>query len=325
MAARTFDAFTIPKAGVIWGLSVPQLLFLSVATFPAWMAISSQRWLAGIMWVPVWLLLLFLTVVPLGGRPAVGWLAAAAAFAIAGLNGWLTFRSKAATGTLRDLDELDMPGALTGVEVLDGPPIGLTQRRVAVIKHCAARTWAITARIEHDGIAMATDALCNRYADGLTELLDTAACGELISEIHLMVRTTPDDCTERELWLRANITPDAPVTSVATQIEHLRWSQAGVRTEAFITLVIPDNRLSKEARHMGGATDGHRPHGRTQRRMADLAGARAGRASRVRPRRPGRPRCLCPRRSHRSDGVRGGAVGIGGPLAGVRGGSALCA
>ncbi len=256
MAARTFDAFTTPKAGVIWGLSVPQLLFLTLATFPAWMAISSQRWLAGIMWVPVWLLLLFLTVVPLGGRPAVGWLAAAAAFAIAGLNGWLTFRSKAATGTLRDLDELDMPGALTGVEVLDGPPIGLAQRRIAVIKHAAARTWAITARIEHDGIAMATDALCNRYADGLTELLDTAARGELISEIHLMVRTTPDDCTERELWLRANITADAPVTSVATQIEHLRWSQAGVRTEAFITIVIPDNRLSKEARHMGGATDG---------------------------------------------------------------------
>ena len=67
MAARTFDAFTTPKAGVIWGLSVPQLLFLSVATFPAWMAISSQRWLAGVAWVPVWLLLLFLTVVPLGG------------------------------------------------------------------------------------------------------------------------------------------------------------------------------------------------------------------------------------------------------------------
>ena len=41
MAARTFDAFTTPKAGVIWGLTVPQLLFLSVATFPAWMAISS--------------------------------------------------------------------------------------------------------------------------------------------------------------------------------------------------------------------------------------------------------------------------------------------
>ena len=56
MAARTFDAFTTPKAGVIWGLTVPQLLFLSVATFPAWMAISSQRWLAGVLWVPVWLL-----------------------------------------------------------------------------------------------------------------------------------------------------------------------------------------------------------------------------------------------------------------------------
>lgn len=256
MAARSFDAYTTPKAGVIWGLTVPQLLFLSAATFPAWIAISGQRWLAAVAWVPVWLGLLFLTVVPLGGRPAVGWLAAATAYAVAGVNKWLTFTSRAATGTLRDLDELDMPGALAGVEILDGPPIGLTQRRIAVIKNSAARSWAITARLEHDGIAMATTATCNRYADGLAELLDAAARGELIEEIHLMVRTSADDCTERELWLRANIVPDAPVTSVATSIEHLRWSQAGVRTESFLTLVIPDTRLSREARHMGGATDG---------------------------------------------------------------------
>lgn len=256
MAVRTFDGYTTPKTGVIWGLTVPQLLFLSTATFPTWIAISAQRWLAAVLWVPVWLLLLFLTVVPLGGRPAVGWLAAAAGFAWAGIRGWLRFNSRAATGTLRDLDVLDMPGALAGVEIIDGPPTGLLQRRVAVIKNAVTRTWAITARIEHDGITRATDQTCNRYADGLTELLDAAARGEMIQELHLMVRTTPDDCTEREMWLRANITPDAPVTSVATQIEQLRWSQAGVRTESFITIVVPDARLGKEARHMGGASDG---------------------------------------------------------------------
>ncbi len=67
-----------------------------------------------------------------------------------------------------------------------------------------------------------------------------------------MVRATPDDCTERELWLRANIDPEAPTTSVATQIEHLRWSQAGIRTEALVTIVVPDTRLARETRHTSG-------------------------------------------------------------------------
>ncbi len=252
MSIRVFSTYGAPRSGVIWGLTVPQLVFLSLATFPTWIAISDQRWLAGLAWAGVWGVLLFLTVVPLGGRPAVGWLTAAAAFAVAGLGGWLHYRSRAATGTLRDLDQLDMPGCLAGVEVLDGPPTGLTQRRVAIVKHSAARTWAVTARVEHPGVGMAPDATLDRYTAGLTELLDAAARGELVDEIHLMVRATPDDCTERELWLRANIDPNAPATSVATEIEHLRWSQAGIRTESFVTIVVPDTRLAKEARHTAG-------------------------------------------------------------------------
>lgn len=256
MAARVFDTYTVPKAGAIWGLSIPQLVGLSVATFPTWITISQQRWLASLGWAAVWLLVLALTVVPLGGRSAVGWLTAAGAFATGGLAGWLQFRSKAATGSLRDLDAVDLPGALAGVEVLDGPPSGWDQRRVAIIKNSAARTWAVTARVDHDGIAMATDDTCNRYAAALTELIDAAARGELVEEIHLMVRATPDDCTEREMWLRANLDPDAPVTSVATQIEQLRWSQAGIRTETFMTIVVPEARLGREARHMGGSRQG---------------------------------------------------------------------
>lgn len=256
MAARTFDAYSTPKEGVIWGLTVPQLMFLSTATFPAWLAISGQRWLAALAWVPVWAVLVFLVVVPLGGRSAVGWLSAAAAFSMAGLAGWSGFRSKARTGSLRNLDELDMPGTLAAVEVLEGPPVGLDQRRIAVIKNSSARSWALTARIDHDGIAMVSEETRNRFADGLTELLDTAGRGELIAEIHLMVRTGPDDCTERELWLRDHLAADAPVTSVATQIEHLHWSRSGVRTEAFLTIVVPESRISREARHLGGRLDG---------------------------------------------------------------------
>ncbi|MCC2592541.1 PrgI family protein [Tessaracoccus sp. OS52] len=252
----TFRNYTQPRNGWLLGQGPAQLGIIIAASFPVWVSISAQRWTAAGVFVLVWGVVVLLTVVPLGGRPSIGWMAAAAAFGISALTGWSEFTSRAERGRLRDLSELDMPGCLQPVEVLEGPPTGLEQHRIAVIKNSAARTWAITARLQHDGTAMSDSAVLARFAAGLSELVDAAARGELVTEIHLMVRATPDDCAERELWLRAHIADDAPDASVATNIELLRWGQAGTRNEYFLTLVIPETRLAREAKHLGGQVAG---------------------------------------------------------------------
>ena len=252
MPAMTFRNFTHPTTGWLFGLGPTQLGIVIAASFPMWISLSNQRWAAVAIFALVWGVVVALAVVPLGGRSSTGWMIAAAAFAIAALARWSVFSSKAERGRLRGLDEIDMPGVLASLEILEGPPVGVEQRRMAVIKNTAARTWAITARLHHDGTAMSDHHELARYAAGLTDLVDVAAQGELIEEIHLMVRATPDDCTERELWLREHITDTAPPTSAATNIELLRWGQAACRTESFLTLVIPEARLAREARHLGG-------------------------------------------------------------------------
>lgn len=252
MSTMRFRNFTHPKTGWLFGLGPTQLGIVITASFPIWFSLSNQRWAAAGIFTLIWGLVVVLTAVPLGGRSSTGWMIAAATYSTAGLARWSTFTSKAEQGRLRDLEVVDMPGVLAGIEILEGPPVGVAQRRMAVIKNTAARTWGITAHISHNGTAMADEHELARYATALTELVDVAAQGELVQEIHLMVRATPDDCAERELWLRHHITKNAPETSTATNIELLRWAQAGCRTESFLTLVIPDSRLAREAKHLGG-------------------------------------------------------------------------
>ncbi|RMB57847.1 SCO6880 family protein [Tessaracoccus antarcticus] len=256
MPATTFRNFTHPTSGWLFGLGPAQLAIVIIASFPIWISLSNQRWAAVGIFTVVWGVVVVLTVVPLGGRSSTGWMIAAAAYAIASLAKWSVFSSRAERGLLHSLGDLDMPGVLAPIDILEGPPVGLDQRRMAVIKNTAARTWAITASIQHGGTAMSDEPELARFASALTELVDVAARGEMVEEIHLMVRATPDDCAERELWLREHITDTAPKTSVATNIELLRWGQAATRTETFLTLVIPETRLAREAKHLGGQLAG---------------------------------------------------------------------
>lgn len=252
----TFKNFTQTRTGWLLGLGPVQIGIIVTASLPIWLSISAQRWPAMGVFLLLWGLVVVLTVVPVGGRSSIGWMAAATGFGISALTGWSEFSSRAERGRLRSLDALDMPGVLQPLEVLEGPPTGLGQHRTAVIKNSAARTWAMTARVEHEGTAMSDQSELARFAGGMTDLVDTAARGDLITEVHVMVRATPDDCAERELWLRDHITDEAPDASVATNIELLRWGQAGTRSECFITVVVPESRLAREAKHLGGKLAG---------------------------------------------------------------------
>jgi hypothetical protein len=99
---------------------------------------------------------LVITVVPVRGRSATGWFVASTAFAIGGLARWTRWRSKASTGQIENLTEADLPGVLNGVDVHDGPPQGPELVRVAIIQNHAAKTWAVTAAVNHPASGCAT-------------------------------------------------------------------------------------------------------------------------------------------------------------------------
>jgi hypothetical protein len=129
--------------------------------------------------------------------------------------------------------------------------------RVAVVQDHAARTWAAVARLEHPGIGMAEADERDRMAAGLAELQEIASRAESIDLFAIQVRTVPDDGAERADWVRRHRKPTAP--PLARQVNDTLTTHlmpAAVRSEAFVTVVVSEERIARAAREAGGGIDG---------------------------------------------------------------------
>jgi hypothetical protein len=252
-----YSDYNRDRIGWFFGVSGWQLALLAASALPVVVSLQHGAWTAALLFFAVWVLVLVITVVPVHGRSATGWFLASTAFAIGGLARWTRWRSKASTGQIENLTEADLPGVLNGVDVHDGPPQGPELVRVAIIQNHAAKTWAVTAAITHPGIGMRDAHDRDRQAQGLSELLDLASRTELIDELLIMVRTVPDDGAERDLWIAGHRRISGP--SLARQVNddlRQRLTAASVRTEAFVTIVVPETRIARPAKESGGGLVG---------------------------------------------------------------------
>ncbi len=252
-----YGDYTRDRVGLFFGLTGAQLAVIVVGAVPALVTLNQHRWDMAALALLGWAVLLVLVVVPIRGRSAVGWLAASLAYATGTLLRWTRWRAKAATGEADDLAEPDLPGALAGIRVHDGPPQGPTNTRFALIQDQTSRVWAATATISHPGLALADATERDSQARGLATLLNACARTELICEVQFLIRSVPDDGAEREEWLARHQPASAP--SLARLVNEglaATLSQASVRTEAFVTIVVPEARLAREAREFGRGVDG---------------------------------------------------------------------
>lgn len=255
--AVVYDEYAKDRTGYFFGLPGPRLITVVACGIPAVWALSRQQWLLFLALVAGWALIAVLVVVPVAGRTATGWIAASLRHSIGRVTGWTLFRSRAASGQADDLDEADLPGVLAGVTIHEGPPQGVDQRRVAIVQHHPTRTWAVTATLTHPGLAMADAAERASQGAGLTALLNACARTELVEEVQFRIRSVPDDGAERDQWMARRHKPDAP--ALAREVnEGLAGmlTRAAVRTEAFVTLVVGERRLAREAREYGRGVDG---------------------------------------------------------------------
>ena len=129
--------------------------------------------------------------------------------------------------------------------------------RPAIIQNHATRTWAATARVVHPGIGMADDADRGRMGAGLSELFEAASASSLIDVLAICVRTVPDDGTERAEWVRQHARPTEPEISarIHSQLD-ASINGAAVRTEAFVTVVVREDAVAKDARRAGRGVTG---------------------------------------------------------------------
>jgi hypothetical protein len=247
----------------LFGLTGPQFILVLLAGFPTWMAIAIQKWLALLVLLPAWGVVGVLVCLPVRGHSAFQWIGVLFRHLAGAAFGWSRFQSKAAAGDLDlgDADdpedngeagEADLPGILTNIQIHDGPPMSGQTARPAIIQNHAARTWAATARIIHPGIGMSDEADRFRMGAGLTEMMEAATAGNQIDLIVVQVRTIPDDGTERAEWVRQNARPNQPKVSarVNAQLDAMT-AGAAVRHEAFVTVVVREDVINKDAKRAG--------------------------------------------------------------------------
>ncbi|MDE0778489.1 MAG: PrgI family protein [Nocardioides sp.] len=253
----TYADYQRDRIGWFFGLSGGQLMLLSLASLPAFWAISRGAWFSALLFAGIWLMVLAVTVVPVRGRSATGWMIASIAYAFGGLLGWTSFRAKATRGRVEDLETPDLPGVLQGIQIHDGPPHGSQLQRVAVVQDHSTRTWSVTAAVVHPGIGMQDGDERTRYGEALAGLIDVAGRTEKIDEILFVVRTVPEDGAERELWVTKHRRPGAPELAEQVNADLARGlTQASVRTEVFVTLVVPEARIARSAKESGGGLEG---------------------------------------------------------------------
>lgn len=245
------------RTGWFLGLSALQLALAAAGGVPALVAVGTRNWWGFLVWLPVWGLLVALVVLPVRGRPAARWLLDLVLHGGGTVLGWTRWQSSAAAGTAADLDEPELPGVLGGVRTHDGPPYGQLLTRPVVVQDLAARTWAAVARVTHPGIGLTEPAGRDRMAGGLAELMELAARTDLVDVVALQVRTVPDDGAERAGWEAAHRRPDAAAVAVGVNalLGELLTSVA-VRTESFVTVVVGEDRIARQARNSGGGVDG---------------------------------------------------------------------
>ncbi len=89
------------KARIGWfpfGLTGWQAAVVAISTMPVFWALKEQAWASAATFALICAVVTVVTVVPVRGRSAIGWIIASTAFAVGGLAGWTRFRSRAAQG-----------------------------------------------------------------------------------------------------------------------------------------------------------------------------------------------------------------------------------
>jgi len=248
--------------GWLFGLTGAAWIAIATAGAPLLLAAGAHRWWWMAGWFPVWVMVAAGIAVPVHGRPAVRWLVDLGLRGIGTGLGWTSWQAGVIAGPAHvpgvgSGQQVDLPGVLAGIRVFDGPPCGPRLVRPAIVQDLASRTWAVVAQVTHPGIGLAEAAVRARMASGLSELLEGAATGELVSVLAVQVRTVPDDGAERAAWQARTVRGDAPGLAVRVNAElTASLVAAGVRHEVFVTVVVAEQRIARQARQAGGGLEG---------------------------------------------------------------------
>ena len=247
LAPAQFSRLT--KRGILLGLSVPQLVALSIGTLTLVAALYTAG-AAGILWMsPVWVTAVVIAGLPIGGRKIVEWVPIVSRWTGRSVHEQLTYRRRIIRP--RPIGTLSLPGDSAALREWNDPESG-----AVMIHDPHARTLTAVVAVSHPAFALLDPGEQHRRVTGWGRVLAGACRSGRIARLQVSERTLPDSGTGlAEWWERHGIDDGSwAATTYRDLIE--RAGPAGERHATTIALSLDLTAASRQVRTQGGGMRG---------------------------------------------------------------------
>ena len=252
---------TRDRQGWFFGLTGPQVFLVLAAAFPSWLAMAVGEWAALLALVPLWLVAVALICVPVRGWSAAQWIGVLARHVWvarpAGPGGSRKgprVRSETRPRPTSPVCWLESRST-TGRRWRD-EAFGQPSSRTMPPGHGRLRLVSL-----HPGIGMADDADRDRMGAGLSELLEAASASSQIDVLAIWFAPSPTTAPSEPSGCASTPARRSPSSRPTSMHNSTRRSAgAAVRTEAFVTVVVREDAIAKDARRAGSRCQRPSPH-----------------------------------------------------------------
>ncbi|TFC15210.1 PrgI family protein [Cryobacterium algoritolerans] len=247
LAPEQFSRLT--KRGILLGLSVPQLVALSIGTLTIVAALYTAGG-AGVLWSsPVWGTAVVIAGIPLSGRKIVEWVPIVSRWTWRAAHEQLTYRRRIIRP--RPVGTLSLPGDAAALREWDDPESG-----AVMIHDPHARTLTAVVAVSHPAFALLDPGKQHRRVTAWGRVLAGACRSGRIARLQVSERTLPDSGTGlAEWWERHGIDDDS--WAATTYRDLIEWAgPAGERHATTIALSLDLTAASRQVRTQGGGMRG---------------------------------------------------------------------
>ncbi|WP_129838099.1 SCO6880 family protein [Streptomyces sp. RFCAC02] len=177
-----------PRRGVLYGLSLPQLVLAASALALLLLTLLSAGLLSAVALGPVWAAVATLVTVRRSGRPLIDWLPVIARYALRRRTGQTRWLARPVTRPRRE-GLLHLPGSAASLQVLS--PSGPGDQAAAVYDP-HRRVLVAIARVTSRAYVLLDPATQHQHVAGWGRVLASLARTEHIAAIQVLERTVPD-------------------------------------------------------------------------------------------------------------------------------------
>ncbi|MET0843322.1 MAG: SCO6880 family protein [Mycetocola sp.] len=239
----------LTRRGILLGLSVPQLVAVSVSVLVIVLALYTAG-ASGIAWSsPIWGTAALIAGVPIGGRKIVEWTPVVGRWLWRAAYGQLVYRRVILRP--RPVGTLALPGDASALREWDDPESG------AVMVHDPhAQTLTAIVPVSHPAFALLDPGEQNRRVVGWGRVLAGACRSGRIARLQVSERTLPDSGTGLAEWWQGHGVDDDTWAAATYRDLIERAGPAGERHATTISLSIDLAACSRQVRTQGGGIRG---------------------------------------------------------------------